>query len=59
VVQTFFDPMTARDAEGARKVMTAAGRFYVMDARKPTDAFDLIKTGEGWKIGGGHRYIAA
>src|SRR5574339_548454 len=38
MVQTFFDTMTARDAE--RKVMTAEGRFYAMDVRKPTDAFD-------------------
>ncbi len=34
-VQIFFDTMTARDVEGARKVMVAEGRFYAMDMRKP------------------------
>ncbi len=109
-VQIFFDTMTARDVEGARKVMVAEGRFYAMDMRKPksdpqsfsneeyfarlqksqytsreriwnpevrvrgliatvwapydfwvdgkyshcgVDAFDLIKTEDGWKIAGG------
>jgi hypothetical protein len=109
-VQTFFDTMTARDVEGARRVMVPDGRFYAMEMRKPTtalqsftseeyfgrlqrsqrtnreriwnpevrvhgliatvwapydlwtdgkfshcgvDAFDLIKTAEGWKISGG------
>ena len=109
-VQTFFDTMTARDVEGARKIMTPEGRFYAMEMRKPdsapqsftgeeyfgrlqkgkqtsreriwnpevrvhgsiatvwapydfwndgkfshcgVDAFDLIKTPEGWKISGG------
>ena len=109
-VRIFFDTMTARDVEGARKVMVAEGRFFAMDMRKPksdlqsfsneeyfarlqkskytsreriwnpevrvrgliatvwapydlwvdgkyshcgVDAFDLIKTEEGWKIAGG------
>jgi hypothetical protein len=109
-VQMFFDTMTARDVEGARKIMTPEGRFHVMEMRKPgsvpssftnedylgrmakstrqhreriwnplvqvhgpiatvwapydfwtdgkfshcgVDAFDLIKTAEGWKIAGG------
>lgn len=110
VVQIFFDSMTARDADGARKILVPEGRFYAMDMRKPksdpqsfsneeyftrlekskytsreriwnpevrvhgliatvwaaydlwvdgkyshcgVDAFDLIKTDEGWKIAGG------
>ena len=110
VVQAFFDTMTAKDVEGARKVLMPQGRFHAMDMRKPKsdprgfsneeyfaqlqamkevpreriwnpevrvhgliatvwapydfwrdakfshcgiDAFDLIKTGEGWKIAGG------
>ncbi len=110
VVQIFFDTMTARDVEGARKILAPEGRFYAMDMRKPKsdpltftneeyfgrlqkgkqtsreriwnpevrvhgliatvwapydlwtdgkfshcgiDAFDLIKTSEGWKISGG------
>ena len=110
VVQTFFDTMTARDVEGARRIMVPDGRFYAMEMRKPTtelqsftneeyfgrlqrskqtnrertwnpevrvhgliatvwapynfwtdgkfshcgvDAFDLIKTADGWKISGG------
>ena len=109
-VQMFFDTMTARDVDGARKIMIPEGRFFAMDLRKPNaapqsftneeyvarlqkgkqssrermwnpevrvrgsiatvwtpydfwidgtfshcgiDAFDLIKTGEGWKIAGG------
>jgi hypothetical protein len=109
-VQTFFDTMTARDVEGARRIMVPDGRFYAMEMRKPAtalqsftneeyfgrlqrsqqtnreriwnpevrvhgliatvwapydfwtdgkfshcgiDAFDLIKTAEGWKISGG------
>jgi hypothetical protein len=110
VVQAFFDTMTAKDVEGARKVLMPQGRFHAMDMRKPKsdprgfsneeyfaqlqaaketmreriwnpevrihgpiatvwapydfwrdgkfshcgiDAFDLIKTDEGWKIAGG------
>ena len=34
-VQIFFDTMTARDVEGARKVLVPEGRFYAMDMRKP------------------------
>ena len=109
-VQMFFDTMTARDVDGARKIMIPEGRFFAMDLRKPNappqsftneeyfarlqkgkqtsrermwtpevrvrgliatvwtpydfwtdgkfshcgiDAFDLIKTEEGWKIAGG------
>jgi hypothetical protein len=109
-VQVFFDTMTARDVEGARKILVPQGRFQVMDVAKAdgeprsfsneeyfaqlqasqqimreriwnpevrvhgpiatvwtpydfwidgklshcgVDAFDLIKTGEGWKIAGG------
>lgn len=109
-IQTFFDTMTARDVEGARRIMVPDGRFYAMEMRKPTtdlrsftndeyferlqrsqrtnreriwnpevrvhgsiatvwapydlwtdgkfshcgvDAFNLIKTAEGWKISGG------
>lgn len=109
-VQTFFDTMTARDVEGARKILQPQGRFTAMRMRdgKPdprpfaneeyladlqaakqvmreriwnpdvriaglvatvtapydfwidgkfshcgTDAFQLIKTEEGWKIAGG------
>ena len=109
-IQVFFDTMTARDAEGQRRVMFPEGRFYAMDMRKPDvqplvltteaalsglqktkytsreriwspevrvhgpiatvwapydlwvdgkfshcgiDAFDLIKTPDGWKIAGG------
>ena len=111
VVQTFFDTMTARDVEGARKILMPDGRFFPMEMRKPNsaprsftneeylaglskprkevsreriwnpevrvhgliatvwapydfwmdgtfshcgvDAFDLIKTADGWKIAGG------
>jgi hypothetical protein len=110
VVAIFFDTMTARDAEGARRIMVPDGRFYAMEMRKPTtdpqsftneeyfgrlqrgkqtnreriwnpevrvhgliatvwapydfwtdgtfshcgvDAFNLIKTADGWKISGG------
>jgi hypothetical protein len=110
VVQAFFDTMTARDVEGARRIMVPDGRFYAMEMRKPVkelqsftneeyfgrlqrgkqtnrermwnpevrvhgliatvwtpydfwtdgkfshcgvDAFDLIKTADGWKISGG------
>jgi hypothetical protein len=35
VVQIFFDTMTARDVDGARKIMMAEGRFYAMDLQKP------------------------
>jgi Putative lumazine-binding len=109
-VQAFFDTMTARDVEGARKVLQPQGRFHAMRLRngKPdvrefsneeyfatllaskqkmqeriwnpevrihgliatvwapydfwidgkfshcgVDAFDLIKTDEGWKLAGG------
>jgi hypothetical protein len=109
-VQAFFDTMTARDVEGARKVLVAQGRFHAMRIRdgKPDvrafsneeyfsqlassrqvmreriwnpevrihgliatvwapydfwidakfshcgiDAFDLIRTEEGWRIAGG------
>lgn len=110
VVQAFFDTMTARDVEGARKILQPQGRFHAMRMRdgRPdvrafaneeyfadlqsskqrmqeriwnpevritgpiatvwapydfwidgklshcgTDAFDLIKTEDGWKIAGG------
>ena len=110
VVQMFFDTMTARDVDSARKIMIPEGRFFAMEMRKPSatpqsftneeyftrlqkgkasnrermwnpevrvhgliatvwtpydfwtdgkfshcgiDAFDLIKTDEGWKISGG------
>ena len=110
VIQIFFDTMTARDVEGARKIMVPEGRFHAMDMRQPhmdpqsftnaeyfarlrqskethreriwdpdvrvhgsiatvwapydfwtdgkfshcgVDAFDLIKTSDGWKISGG------
>jgi hypothetical protein len=109
-MQVFFDTMTARDVEGARKILVPQGRFHAMDPGKPgseprsisneeylaqlqqskqtmreriwdsevrvhgpiatvwapydfwidgkyshcgIDAFDLIKTSEGWKISGG------
>jgi hypothetical protein len=109
-VQSFFDTMTARDVEGARKILQPQGRFHAMRMRdgKPDarafsneeyfatlqagdqkmrermwnpevrvhgliatvvapydfwidgklshcgiDAFDLIKTEEGWKLAGG------
>jgi hypothetical protein len=109
-VQAFFDTMTAKDVEGARKILQPQGRFHAMRMRdgKPdvrafsneeyfatlqagdqkmqeriwnpevrvhgliatvvapydfwidgklshcgTDAFDLIKTEEGWKLAGG------
>lgn len=109
-VQVFLDTMTARDVEGARKILVPQGRFHVMDLAKPDseprsfsneeyfaqlqaskqtmreriwspevrvhgpiatvwtpydfwidgklshcgiDAFDLIKTAEGWMIAGG------
>jgi len=109
-VQAFFDTMTARDVEGARKILMPQGRFHAMRMRdgKPDprafsneeyladlqsskqtmrermwnpevrvhgliatvwtpydfwidgkfshcgiDAFDLIKTEEGWKLAGG------
>jgi hypothetical protein len=35
VVQIFFDTMTARDVEGARKVLVPQGRFHAMDMRQP------------------------
>jgi hypothetical protein len=110
IVQAFFDTMTARDVDGARKVLQPQGRFHAMRMRdgKPdvrafsneeyfadlqaskqtmreriwnpevrihgliatvtapydfwidgklshcgVDAFDLIKTEEGWKLAGG------
>lgn len=34
-IQIFFDTMTARDAEGARKILVPEGRFFAMDMRKP------------------------
>jgi len=109
-VQVFFDTMTAKDIDGARKILVPQGRFHALDMRKPNsdprsfsneeyfaqlqamkevpreriwnpevrvhgliatvwapydfwrdgkfshcgvDAFDLIKTDEGWKIAGG------
>ncbi len=109
-VQAFFDTMTARDVDGARKILQPQGRFHAMRMRdgKPevrafsneeyladlkasqrrmreriwdtvvqvndliatvlapydfwidgklshcgVDAFDLIKTTEGWKLAGG------
>ena len=109
-VEVFFDTMTARDVEGARRILVPQGRFHVMDMVRPgteprsfsneeyfaqlqaskqvmreriwnpevrvhgaiasvwtpydfwidgklshcgVDAFDLIKTAEGWKIAGG------
>ena len=110
IVQAFFDTMTAKDVEGARKILQPQGRFHAMRMRdgKPdvrafsneeyfatlqagaqkmrermwnadvrihgliatvagpydfwidgklshcgTDAFDLIKTEDGWKLAGG------
>jgi hypothetical protein len=110
VVQSFFETMTARDVEGARKILVPEGRFFAMEMRKPdrppqsftneeyfgrlqkgkstnveriwspevrvrgsiatvwapydfwtdgkyshcgVDAFDLIRTQDGWKISGG------
>jgi hypothetical protein len=111
VVRIFFDTMTARDVEGARKIVMPEGRFFPMEMRKPEaaprsftgeeylgrlakartavsreriwnpevrvhgsiatvwapydfwvdgkfshcgiDAFDLVKTADGWKISGG------
>ena len=110
VVQIFFDTMTARDADGATKILLADARFYALDTRKPkseptsftgedyfarlrkqtqthreriwnpevrvhqsiatlwapydfwtdgkfshcgVDAFDFVKTSDGWKISGG------
>jgi hypothetical protein len=109
-MQVFFDTMTARDVEGARRILVPQGRFHVLDLAKPkseprsfsneeylaqlqaskqtmreriwspdvrvhgpiatvwtpydfwidgklshcgVDAFDFIKTAEGWKIAGG------
>lgn len=109
-MQVFFDTMTARDVEGARKILVPQSRFHAMNTAKPesepralsteeylaqlqqskqtmreriwnpdirvhgpiatmwapydfwidgkyshcgVDAFDLIKTPEGWKISGG------
>ena len=109
-MQVFFDTMTARDVEGARKILVPQGRFHAMDTSKPgseprslpneeylaqlqqskqtmreriwnpevrvhgpiatvwapydfwidgkyshcgIDAFDLVKTSDGWKISGG------
>ena len=109
-VQAFFDTMTARDVEGARKILQPQGRFHALRMRdgKPDlrefsneeyladlnaskqkmqertwspevrvsgpiatfwapydfwidgkfshcgiDAFDLIKTADGWKVAGG------
>ena len=34
-IQIFFDTMTARDVEGARRIMAPEGRFYAMEMRKP------------------------
>ena len=34
VVQIFFDTMTARDVEGARKILMPEGRFFPMEMRK-------------------------
>jgi hypothetical protein len=110
IVQMFFDTMTARDVDGARKIMIPEGRFFAIEMRKPNaapqsftneeyfarlqkgkasnrermwnpevrvhgsiatvwtpydfwtdgkfshcgvDAFELIKTDDGWKIAGG------
>jgi Putative lumazine-binding len=110
IVQMFFETMTARDVDVARKIMIPEGRFFALEMRKPNaaptsftneeyfarlqkgkqsnreriwnpevrvhgsiatvwapydfwtdgtyshcgvDAFDLIKTDEGWKIAGG------
>ena len=114
-VQMFFDTMTARDVDGARRILMPEGRFHAMDLRKPSepssftneeylgrlpkstrqnrermwnpevrvhgsiatvwtpydfwtdgkfshcgvDAFDLIRTAEGWKISGGTFTIEA
>ena len=109
-MQAFFDTMTARDVDGARKILVPQGRFHAMNTSKPggepqslsseeyfaqlqqsnqtmreriwnaevrihgpiatvwapydfwiggkyshcgIDAFDLVKTTEGWKISGG------
>ncbi|HEX8029875.1 MAG TPA: nuclear transport factor 2 family protein [Vicinamibacterales bacterium] len=109
-LQAFFDTMTARDVQGARKILEPQGRFHAMKTRDGkvevrsfsneeyfadlnaskqrmqeriwspelrvsgliatvwapydfwidgkfshcgVDAFDLIKTAEGWKIAGG------
>ena len=107
-VQTFFDTMTAKDVEGARKILAPQGRFHAMRMRDGdirsfsneeyfaqlqaekrtlrermwnpevrvhgliatvwtpydfwidgkfshcgTDAFDLIRTEDGWKLAGG------
>ena len=107
-VQAFFDTMTARDVEGARKILMPQGRFHAVRMRDGNirsfsneeyfaqlqsakqvmrermwnpevrvhgaiatiwtpydfwidgkfshcgiDAFDLVKTDEGWKIAGG------
>ena len=35
-IRIFFDTMTARDVDGARKIMIPEGRFFAMDMRKPT-----------------------
>src|SRR5262245_52885987 len=35
VVQVFFATMTARDVEGARKILMPEGRFFPMEMRKP------------------------
>jgi hypothetical protein len=110
IVQMFFDTMTARDVDGARKIMIPEGRFFAIEMRKANaapqsftneeyfarlqkgkasnrermwnpevrvhgsiatvwtpydfwtdgkfshcgvDAFELIKTDDGWKIAGG------
>jgi hypothetical protein len=34
-IQIFFDTMSARDVEGARKILVPEGRFFAMDMRKP------------------------
>jgi hypothetical protein len=45
VIQVFFDTMTARDVEGARRIMVPDGRFHAMEMRKP-DSEPLSFTGE-------------
>jgi hypothetical protein len=46
VVQIFFYTMTARDVEGARKVLVPQGRFYGMDMRTPSVDPLVISTEE-------------
>ena len=45
-VQTFFDTMTARDVEGARRIMVPDGRFYAMEMRKPATALQSFTNEE-------------